>query len=98
MNNNPRIMKTLDNPARFFYWDFDVVMIGFFPFIIGIALGLKTLSLGAIPLCWIYSVFKRKNPSGNLLHAVYWSFPSDSLKTMGVNGKIPPSHKRRYFL
>ena len=97
MNKNPKILKTLDNSTRFFYWDFDVVIVGFFPLIIGMGMGFKYLAVAALPICWIYSILKRRYPKGMLMHKLYWSLPTDSLKSFGIKGKIPPSHKRRYF-
>jgi len=98
MVRKPRILKTLNNSPRFFYWDFDVFIVGLIPFFVGLWTGTKTLMVMAIPLSWALSSLKRRYPSGGVMHLLYWVFPTKSLKHLGVKGNIPPSHKRRYFL
>lgn len=96
--NHRRIIKTLDNMPRFFFWGMDEFILMVTPFFIGILLGSVLLMILGIVLKPFYTKLKRRYPNGFLKHKLYWNIPKSVFSKMGIFKKLPPSHYRDLVL
>ncbi|GAB6071502.1 hypothetical protein JCM30760_26000 [Thiomicrorhabdus hydrogeniphila] len=95
MNNEHQgyIPKTLDNLARFGFWDIYQSMLFLLVFGFGIVMHflLSGLILGAL-LAWGYGRMSSGRTRGFLIHLLYWFTPLGS----GYKS-LPPSDKRHFI-
>lgn len=87
-----KVIKTLDNPIRFLYWEYSQVLFCLIFFLFGLVMTqslLVGLVLAATSLA-IYQKIKKKLFK-NFKRFSYWMFFSNNVKS------FPPSHKRRFI-
>ncbi len=95
-----KIIKTLDNPPRFLYWDLKECMILVLSFLLGGAFeSLMVIFVGVA--CFV--VFRKFNTYAkkievNPFHFFYWNLPTETLRRSGKFKEIPSSHKRDIVL
>lgn len=100
MSNDHKIVKTLDNPCRFLFWDLgDTLFISVCIFLSGLLESLLILILGVF-FWFLYSKVKKGNREKGVitLHYIYWNFPTKSLKKWGKLKNTPDSHRRDIVL
>lgn len=95
-----KIIKTLDNPPRFLYWELKECMILIFSFLIGGAFeSLVVLFVGIASFVAYRKLnFYAKKIEITPFHFLYWNLPTDALRRSGKFKTIPSSHKRDIVL
>jgi type IV conjugative transfer system protein TraL len=87
-----KVIKTLDNPLRFLYWEYSQVLFCLVFFLFGLVMT-QSLLVGfllAIASLAIYQKVKKKLIK-NFKRFSYWMFFSNNVKA------FPPSHKRKFI-
>ena len=88
-DNQFYIPRRLNDPAKFLFWDWDVFLIYFGIFSLGIILGqLLLMAIVAIYPAYLYSRTKTGRHPGYSGHFTYWYLGVPRLKA------TPPSHIR----
>lgn len=87
------VPQTLDDPARFLLWDFDVAMVFIVCLGLGIMAGylLTSVAIGLVA-AWYYSRSKSGKSKGYGLHLLYWFMPF----LVRVK-RAPPSSMRNFI-
>lgn len=86
------VPRTLDEPPRIFFWEFDVALV----FLVGIGFGILSSQvllcalLGTIGASAFSKAKSGKHP-GYLVHMLYWSLPVN----IGLK-RTPPSYEREF--
>ena len=93
---NHYIIRSLDNPARFLFWEIDVFGIVVVPFLVGILAGSFLMMGSGLVMGFFYKRLKKKFPNNSFKQKLYWHLPTDRLK--GFVHKYPPSHIRELIL
>lgn len=86
-----KIIKTLDNPLRFLYWEYPQVILGGMGFCIGLLM--QSLFVGIFLLIAsmvLYKKIKTRAPL-NFRRFSYWSFFPTNTK------RFPPSYRRKFI-
>jgi|LakMenE01Jun11ns_1017448.scaffolds.fasta_scaffold9870780_1 type IV conjugative transfer system protein TraL len=91
------VLKTLDNAPRFLFWDMDEFVLMVAPFILGMSISIFIMPLGFI-LRYFYSKLKKRYSHGKLKHKLYRSLPKQLFEVVGVCGRCPPSHLRKFIV
>lgn len=73
--------RTLDHPARIFWWEIDQAMLFGICAVLGMTLGslMSGIALGAV-LGWLYGRAKSGRHRMFAVHAIYWHLPGAVLK------------------
>lgn len=95
-----KIVKTLDNPPRFLFWEVGECIALAASLLIGGALESVTVIILGL---FFWALFRRvkkqaKEKGVTLFHLVYWHFPTSALKKSGKFKNLPCSHKRDIIL
>lgn len=86
------VPRKLDEPPRFFFWEFDIALV----FLVGIGFGILS---NQIVLCTVlgtvgatvFSKTKSGQHPGYLVHLLYWYLPLN----IGLK-RTPPSYEREF--
>ncbi len=101
MNNSEyRIIKTLDNPSRFLFWDVGECITLAALILLGGALESLVIMLSGVAFWFFFRKFKKSNKDRGItpFHYFYWNFPTRALRRSGKFQNIPCSHKRDIIL
>lgn len=95
-----RIIKTLDNPSRFLFWDVGECMMLAFLLLLGGVLESLILMFSGVLFWFLFRKFKKSNRERGItpFHYFYWNFPTKVLRRSGKFSSIPSSHKRDIIL
>lgn len=95
-----KIIKTLDNPTRFLFWNASECMILILACILGGALESLTVVLIGGALWYSFRKINRiaLKKSVTPFHFLYWNLPTSVLKKSGKFRALPCSHKRDIVL
>ena len=93
-----RILRTLDNPARFLFWNMNDFIILAVPIFLGAGLESLLIMLSG-PFMWIAwdKMQKSNRKNGRVFkHYLYWNLPTSIFRKKLK--RVPDSHKRDLIL
>jgi type IV conjugative transfer system protein TraL len=95
-----RIIKTLDNPSRFLFWNVGECIMLALLLLIGGALESLIIMLSGVFYWFLFRKFKKSNREKGItpFHYFYWNFPTTVLRRSGNFSNIPCSHQRDIIL
>lgn len=91
-NDNVKVIKTLDNPLRFIFWEYNHVIFTAFFFLMGL-IGSQSFIVSLISAISSFVIYKKiKNRLfRHFKRFSYWMFSAKNAKN------FPPSFKRNYI-
>jgi len=92
------VPRTLDDPARFLWWEADQAILVAAFIVFGMVIG--SFFMGAmvgVTLGWLYGKSKSGKHKAFAIHALYWHLPGSAVKAV-LNFKRTPSSDFREFI